>query len=144
MNKTNATNPLYRGKSELGVAEFIAYCLVSTIICFFLAWGLVSHFFMGTAFHQDFVSWSFFLAIVPGFLIGAIIYNTQRHNATQQTTPTPPVNPPMPPINQETTQASHTTSISDKLIELKKLRDQDLITLEEFDKMKKEILKNLR
>ena len=132
------TNPLYKGngkKHELGAIDFIVYCVVSTLICFFLALFLIPAFLGGEG-AQWTVALAIFLAIVPGFLIGAIIYNTQKHNSNKTATPTT--------NNQEAPRASSTTSISDKLIELKKLRDHDLITAEEFDKMKQEILKGLK
>ncbi|MBD5383373.1 MAG: hypothetical protein HDR72_00030 [Ruminococcaceae bacterium] len=139
---TNSPDKDNGRKKELGVIEFIVYCVISTIICFFLAIYL----FIG----WDYEGWqiALFLSIVPGFIIGAIIFNTQKHSSNRTASPTSN-NQESPRTsntsnNQEAPRASNTSSVSDKLIELKKLRDQDLITAEEFDKMKQEILKGLK
>ena len=146
-NMPGVTNPLYKGdgrKKELGAIDFIVYCVISILICFLLAWLILG----GEIREEVWGRFLLFLSIVPGFLIGAIIFNTQKHSSNRTASPTS--NNQEPPRtsntsnNQEAHRASNTSSASDKLIELKKLRDQDLITAEEFDKMKQEILKGLK
>ena len=137
-NMPGVTNPLYKGngrKRELGVGDFMVYCIISTIICFLLALFLLPASF-GVEGGGWTVALAIFLAIVPGFLIGAIIYNTQKHSSNNTASPNS--------NNQEAPRTSNASSVSDKLMELKKLRDQNLITAEEFDKMKQEILKGLK
>ena len=118
-------------KRDLGKGDFIVYCLVSYLVCLIFGWISLSVWFEENMFIP-----SIFLSFAPGIIIGAIIFNTQKHSSNKTASSIS--------NNQDIPRASNISSASDKLIELKKLRDQDLITAEEFDKMKKEILKGLK
>ena len=134
-NMPGVTNPLYKGngkKRELGAGDFILYCIVSYLVCLIFGWISLSVWFKENMFIP-----SIFLSFAPGIIIGAIIFNTQKHSSNKTDSPTIT-------NSQEAPRIANTSSATDKLIELKKLHDQDLITAEEFDKMKQEILKGLK
>lgn len=134
-NRPGVTLPLYKGKGkkrDLGAGDFILYCIVSFLVCLIFCWLILSVWFRENMFIP-----SIFFSFAPGIIIGAIIFNTQKHSSNNIVTPTTT-------NNQEAPRVNSTTTASDKLLELKKLRDQDLITAEEFDKMKQEILKGLK
>ena len=70
-----------------------------------------------------------------GFIIGAVIAGMSYKRFQKGTANTPPQSSPPLPAQQ--------LSIESKMEELKRLRDKELISAEDFDRKKAELIKNL-
>lgn len=126
--KTSPQNP--RG------ADLIAFMLISFVICMLISWGLIPVIFGSKAFDPGFFTLCLFLALGPAIIIGLILFHTTKPDSL------PASNNNSHIIENENKSKSDVgiSSMSDKLIELKKLLDQSVITEEEFTKLKNEVI----
>lgn len=108
-----------------------------------------------------FLAWCFCWLIIPAFyfIIPFIIFLIEGFNILNmteeafdakyngkytnvQTNNAPPVTPAIPatPVNSDVQASVNSQSAKDKLVELKELLDQGILTQEEFDKQKEKVL----
>lgn len=115
------------GHQKSRVADFIGLMLVSFVSCIFISWFLVPTFYEANPFDEDFFKLSFLLAFGPALIIGKILIYISKPDSQNFS-------------NNNSHYNEKETSISDKIIELKKLYDQGVITKDEFNRLKSEIL----